>query len=372
MERKDIGSVLDKGIHNIFKGVCWTCGVPLQRTVTDSSAEQIAKLQTAGKVTLLNTFEAKLYAERQSEQTFFTADVYLWQLSNAFIVSETAYPFTPTGKLFSVSQDVANSKGKIIRRPIPFLARHIDFPLFHFSGANHENRAHFRAQFLPRLMVCLPFLKSRPDVKILLAPGHKRWQLQYFELFGIPPDRLIEGSYGTWRVKRLYYAPFLYSSHVLCAPEYYKRIRDLVAPAREGDKVVFISRADAPDRRILNEDAVFDLVKTIWPAAQRVIMGQMSLREQADLFGRACVIIGGHGAGLSAVLFSSQALLLQITPFGTNDNMGWALAFNQLASAVGSRAVRLDAHPSWQRKDYLCDLDGLRTELLRVVNVAGR
>lgn len=369
MRQRNVQSFFDWAVHNVYKGACLALRNPLVRIVSDPSIVRLQKLQTARSFTLSNEFEVKIYPNRQAKHICLSPDVYLWELNNGFIVSDTAFPYTSKQKLVAISQDVLNSPEKSTRRPIPLLARQIESPLFHFSGGNNENRAHFRTQFLPRLISCLPFLQSRPDVKILIASGHKSWQRQYFDILGIPADRLIECSLGTWKVKQLYYAPFLYSDHVLSDPVYYKEIRNVFAPPQKGDKVLFVSRADAPSRRISNEDALFNLVKSIWPKAQRVIMRELNLREQIVLFSQARIVIGGHGAGLSAILFCSQALLFQITPFDPNESTGWTMAFNQLASAVGCRAVRLDARPTWQEGNYNCDLESLKSEILRVMEI---
>lgn len=69
-------------------------------------------------------------------------------------------------------------------------------------------------------------------------------------------------------------------------------------------KRIFISRRDAPSRRILNEDEIFELFKT--KGFERYDTGTMSVAEQIALFAQAEIVVGEHGAGLTGVMFCNE------------------------------------------------------------------
>ena len=66
-------------------------------------------------------------------------------------------------------------------------------------------------------------------------------------------------------------------------------------------KRIFISRKDAPFRKILNEDEIFKLFET--KGFKRYVLGEMSVIDQILLFYNAEIIVGEHGAGLTNLLF---------------------------------------------------------------------
>jgi hypothetical protein len=66
-------------------------------------------------------------------------------------------------------------------------------------------------------------------------------------------------------------------------------------------KRIFISRKDAPKRKILNEDAIFKLFET--KGFVRYELSKLSVAEQILLFNQAEMVVGEHGAGMTNCLF---------------------------------------------------------------------
>jgi Glycosyltransferase 61 len=68
-----------------------------------------------------------------------------------------------------------------------------------------------------------------------------------------------------------------------------------------GDKRIFVSRQDSSTRVMENEDDLFhELAKHgFW----RVQLAKLSVREQANLFAQAEVVVSAHGAGMTNILF---------------------------------------------------------------------
>lgn len=66
-------------------------------------------------------------------------------------------------------------------------------------------------------------------------------------------------------------------------------------------KRIFISRKDAPKRKILNEDEIFRLFEA--QGFVRYELSTLSVAEQIALFNQAEIVVGEHGAGMTNCLF---------------------------------------------------------------------
>ncbi len=73
-------------------------------------------------------------------------------------------------------------------------------------------------------------------------------------------------------------------------------------------KKVFISRKDAPLRKIINEDEIFELFKPY--GFIRYELSNLTVLEQIMLMHNADIIIGEHGAGLTNILFCKPDSLI--------------------------------------------------------------
>lgn len=68
-----------------------------------------------------------------------------------------------------------------------------------------------------------------------------------------------------------------------------------------GDERIFVSRQDSATRVMVNEDDLFhELAKH---GFRRVQLAKLSVRQQANLFAQAEVVVSAHGAGMTNILF---------------------------------------------------------------------
>jgi capsular polysaccharide biosynthesis protein/tetratricopeptide (TPR) repeat protein len=87
------------------------------------------------------------------------------------------------------------------------------------------------------------------------------------------------------------------------------------APA---DLKIFVSRSDAEHRRAVNDGALTDFVRE--RGFTIVTPGELSFAEQVELFGRARLILGIHGAGLTNLVWAPQnCTILELAPEGLRD-----------------------------------------------------
>ena len=75
---------------------------------------------------------------------------------------------------------------------------------------------------------------------------------------------------------------------------------------------IFISRLDATSRRLTNEQAIYEMLRSKFGFEQVILTGT-SIQFQAQLFSQAEIIIGPHGAGMNNVTFANpQATLIEL------------------------------------------------------------
>lgn len=125
--------------------------------------------------------------------------------------------------------------------------------------------------------------------------------------------------------------------------------RGISAPVHKGGRrKLYITRSDAPMRRLVNEDALMDRLAPL--GFERVSLSGMAVREQIQLFASASVIIGPHGAGLANVVFCEpETLVIELmSPTRT-----WP-GFKVISGAAGARYAAYVAEA----------FDGAQTELV--------
>jgi len=89
-------------------------------------------------------------------------------------------------------------------------------------------------------------------------------------------------------------------------------------------KKVFISRNDAPQRKIINEDEIFERFEPY--GFVRYQLSTLSVAEQILLMHNAEVVVGEHGAGLTNILFCKPDTLVIELFQKLIDNSNWWVA----------------------------------------------
>lgn len=140
--------------------------------------------------------------------------------------------------------------------------------------------------------------------------------------------------------------------------------RSTLAPG-PGAKLM-ISRSAAPSRRLLNEDAVMELLAP--QGFNRVVLEKMPLKDQVALFASADTILAPHGAGLANIVFlASGARVVELLPVGMKDR---AFIYSRLCHLFGVKHATIMC-PSSQnaggKDDYEVDL-ALISAALDIVN----
>ncbi len=123
----------------------------------------------------------------------------------------------------------------------------------------------------------------------------------------------------SYLINRLFFPSFITRPFSGYLPnEYIRYLRERVLPKRPRKKKnrILISRGEDwrnprnQRRRLLNEDIVFDRLKSF--GFKRYRLEHLSIEEQISLFYDAEFVVGAHGAGLSNIVFSKEIGVLEL------------------------------------------------------------
>jgi capsular polysaccharide biosynthesis protein len=264
-------------------------------------------------------------------------------LKNVHLVGDQGHVFLEDGRWLKTCPSLDRFPIKKVRSPIPFGARRIDVPVFHLTGLNHENHGHFLFQHLPRLLAAQDKLKQVKNLHYLVAPGHRKWQERYLRSLGLPCERVLEGSSGTVICSDLYYVPQLWGGcYQLSRSEEYRKMNNLFhQPANKKGPVLFISREDAPDRRLLNEKEVMKQIESLFGPVEKLLLSQTPHCEQMDKVAQSSLIIGPQGQGMTIALFAHQSAVIILEAGEKSDDYTWCRAYRDAALMCGNQSLRL-------------------------------
>ena len=152
-------------------------------------------------------------------------------------------------------------------------------------------------------------VRAAVEAPLICSELRYPWQLEVFELLGIPRSRLIPLGYGeTVLVDRLILLPQMEIG--------YGWMRDpaprdwLIERVRAGSTLsttvdaVYISRKSARTRRIQNEQELENRLADL--GIKTVVLEQLSVAEQLGTFLSAKTVIASHGAGLANIIVAPR------------------------------------------------------------------
>jgi len=367
-------------LHETHDQVLKGLGIPLQiaRNPSEAGVRESVPVQEAGQLDLDNSLEADFYNLAEKSVRLKWDHASGWWLKNVYVVGDTGQIFLEDGRLFLPTfhpHEHLLHRMKV-RRPIKRFAQKIDEPVYHLTGRNHENRGHFLMQHLPRLLAGRQILDENPDCKILLAPGHVAWQSRYLEMTGFHKSRVLEGSRGTLFIRHLFYVPHIYGSHALARPDLCRAVRDaalqLVGTGKSG-AVLFISRLDAPDKRLVNEIEIVEETRRILGQTEVIQLGKYNLSEQIKLFSGASVVLGPIGQGLCNNIFMKNNLLISLVS-GESVTAQFSNGHSSVAAQVcGNQGITLYSgiteNEDNNRGNWVFPVGRFREQLQRLINM---
>jgi hypothetical protein len=196
---------------------------------------------------------------------------------------------------------------------------------------NGDNFGHWMFDFLPRVH---SLAKAEPNAKItMIMPDHFRTGLRESLESVLPRNFVVEYlPDDTWLELENFIWPSMISGrcNFFLPAEYYDAIRRPIfarfglSERHQKTERIFVTRRHAETRRVLNEPAVASLLARYGFKSRE--LSDLSFREQVELFHRADIVVGPHGAGLSSIVFSGDIRLLVFYPTQVPQNHWHTLA----------------------------------------------
>lgn len=223
----------------------------------------------------------------------------------------------------------------------------------------HENHSHWLTAHLPKFLLArnLGLLEH-----VLLPERLKPAQEASLRMLGIDPD-----AFACFDESR----PLLVSDLTLLGtdrfrPDLLRPVRDVMAPAlppEERMRRIYISRARARFRKLLNEDEIWPILEA--RGFERIFMEDLDFDAQVDLMRRAECLVAPHGAGLTNMMFCAEGTkIVEIASLGfPNPN------FYALAAAMGLSYHLLPAEEHGDGRPLERDLSVSPPQLARVVDM---
>lgn len=187
---------------------------------------------------------------------------------------------------------------------------------------------HWMNQVLPRLHRVVDRLPA--EVRFIVPGDLRDYQRETLRRLGVPDERLLFfDRKRPLRVETLWFAPF-------AAPQPWVErdsidwVSKQLAPSSSigsaGKVRLYVSRRKAAARRLVNEEELLPLLAG--RGFEPVVLEDLPLEKQLDLFRRAEVVAGCHGAGFANLAFTPPgATLIEIFPTSVDRRIHyWPLA----------------------------------------------
>ncbi|UOQ70025.1 glycosyltransferase family 61 protein [Hymenobacter cellulosilyticus] len=235
------------------------------------------------------------------------------------------------------------------------------------GGAALGNYYHWLVDSLPRLhLIREAGLLDSIDY-FLVYNRNLRFMLETLAPLGIGPERIIDvTTHRHLQADRLLLSSPVRGKGVHTPDWAFQFLRDTYLPAtctREFNPYIYISRRDAPGRRVQPAAEVEAMLAQEFGFATYVL-SELSFAEKVALFSQAKAVISPIGAGLSNIIFSPRAApLLELLPssFALGD-------YCEVCARLGKHydwlvcesPEQADNHNDASREDLTVDLTTLR------------
>jgi capsular polysaccharide biosynthesis protein len=133
----------------------------------------------------------------------------------------------------------------------------------------------------------------------------KSYQKEYFDLLGMGSDQLNKVERGQVIACDKLIVPALLTSQraIKVGIDWLRtRFKDIMVSQEQAQELLYVSRADALQRHVLNEEHLVQALTAL--GFTTLVPGHCSVREQIRAFSSARVIVAVHGAGLTNMIYA--------------------------------------------------------------------
>ncbi|MFN0075069.1 MAG: glycosyltransferase family 61 protein [Prosthecobacter sp.] len=353
---------LARCFHDIWSQGASRLGFPVYEASEAEITQQAAQtwtLQARGTRVLDNALEHRINPACPATLDMCWQDVSCRELHHTLLTGDDGMVFLANGRHLRNCPSLRHHPDRKIRRPLHFMAQKMKEPCFYLAGRNYENHGHFLLHHLPRLMAAQNSFTEMKQPKILLGNRVKRWQERYLAAMGIQAENILRAGAGTTHVESLFYAPQIWTDTALADPEILHKLRcaflthsQFSHASAASQAPVLISRADAPDRKLLNEREIAAEVERQWGTCEVLELSKLDFATQLRKFATAPLILGALGQGFANLLVASGALCLILDTEEQWSESYFSRTFRDLALMHGNMAARLFAGRSIQKREH--------------------
>ena len=246
---------------------------------------------------------------------------YLARIPRARLIGKTGLVVLPDGAFAS---EVTFTRDHLVQQApysTPLPRKVCQKPGSYFSlfslWAHRYNYYHWIHDAMLRLHLILPRLPQ--DIRFIVPPKLRSFQLESLGLLGISPDQLVSFSgRELWELETLYFAPPTTRSGSN-SPAALKWFRETAWSALgltpgTGTRRIYISRRRTQYRRIVNEPEVERFVRDF--SFETHLFEDLSFHEQVTLMSQAEAVASSSGAALTNILFAPPGakVLVMVEP----------------------------------------------------------
>jgi capsular polysaccharide biosynthesis protein len=240
----------------------------------------------------------------------------------------------------------------------------------HGKNVDHCSYGHWIAEDLPRLrgveQYCQETGRNPP---LLIKSDPPSWMRETLQLLGYSPEDWIEWDQEVAHVNRLIVPMlrYLHTDDYDPCPADKQWLRDRMMQQIDHDddeqfsRYVLLSRQNTDRRRIVNYDAVMDVLESY--GFEAYTGAELSVEEQIILCSNADIIIGANGSNMINVLWATDATVITLFPpnwFGIDSFMTANERGLDFDFIVGEQIESTDDKKDFE-EDILVNIDRLET-----------
>lgn len=267
---------------------------------------------------------------------FFTQDGNIL-VDNAFWLNMVAHATRDIKNIAYISQDACRA---IFAHQT--CTAELNIPLIPIIG--RRNYYHFMIDQLPFILLA-QHIREMKNFSVAFSTMHKTQQ-ELCGVYGAKTDSFVElekltgeKSPNTFQIKNAYipaYVPLPVRLTLL-------RMVISAGKLRTGHLNIFLCRKPSPNvsPRLSNQA---ELEKVLSANGFQIVYAEdYSVAQQKELFSKAKIVVGAHGAGLTNMMFAPRnSLLIEIMNEVSNKNpMGYCEGFRRICSCNGQNYMRL-------------------------------
>lgn len=176
----------------------------------------------------------------------------------------------------------------------------------------YPNYYHWMVETVPKIRYLRAFEEATGrSVTVLVPDDAPQFVEETLRLIGWPQSKTMQATESAYTVQNLV-IPSYPERHASDFEWMQTEILEAVPSCSESSsgKNVYVSRSNAIERRVLNENEVMNILNEY--GFNRYCLENQSVADNVQLFSQADIIIGPHGAGLTDIIFADDCTLIEL------------------------------------------------------------